>query len=65
MITLQAAEAEQARAQAAEARKVVQAALEQLPKWVTDNPTTTITSRKGHWEKEKKVVRITNYCCTY
>lgn len=55
MITLQAAEAEQARAQAkaaAEARKVVQAALEQLPKWVTDNPTTTITSRKGHWEKE-------------
>lgn len=30
------------------ARKVVQAALEQLPKWVTDNATTTTTSRKEH-----------------
>lgn len=48
MITLQAAEEEQAKA---EARKVVQAALEQLPKWVTDNATTTATtttSRKEH-----------------
>lgn len=46
------------------ARKVVQAALEQLPKWVTDNATTTATtttSRKEHRQQGRNNELLLRY----
>lgn len=64
MIILQAAAAGKEGSSGSRAQGRAQAALEQVPKWVTDNATTTTTTA-GCKHVEGGGAGITNYCCTY